>query len=397
MFFIRFLRWLLGWVRLETEGGFPEKLLNGAAKAGFSLWNSCRQGVRMTTCCYARQYKKLRPLAKKACVRMRVLERHGLPFFLHRYRARAGIAAGVLIYALLLQFLSGRIWIVNIEGNDQVPEASIREVLEPLGVQEGGDFRKLDVPSLQLTALQSLPDLTWLAVNLEGSTVSVKVRERGSHAPMEDGAFPSNIKAARDGRVLKIEVTGGQAMVQAGDAVTRDTLLISGVVESKTGPLLRRSSGRVIAETSRTLTAEVPLEETLLLPTGDSIFRPVFTLFGIRVPLFTDGAIPKDHVLETHRHMLTAYGKVLPVGFVCDRYALLEPSPVSRTEEEAAALAAALLDERERAELGRAEITSSNRDGRVENGVYILTGTYACIEDIGVEEQIYLDEAGAGG
>ena len=55
MFFIRFLRWLLGWVRLETEGGFPEKLLNGAAKAGFSLWNSCRQGVRMTTCCYARQ------------------------------------------------------------------------------------------------------------------------------------------------------------------------------------------------------------------------------------------------------------------------------------------------------------------------------------------------------
>lgn len=61
---------------------------------------------------------------------------------------------------------------------------------------------------------------------------------------MEDGAFPSNIKAARDGRVLKIEVTGGQAMVQAGDAVTRDTLLISGVVESKTGPLLRRSSGR---------------------------------------------------------------------------------------------------------------------------------------------------------
>ena len=138
----------------------------------------------------------------------------------------------------------------------------------------------------------------------------------------------------------------------------------------------------MIAETSRTLTAEVPLEETLLLPTGDSIFRPVFTLFGIRVPLFTDGAIPKDHVLETHRHMLTAYGKVLPVGFVCDRYALLEPSPVSRTEEEAAALAAALLDE---------------RDGRVENGVYILTGTYACIEDIGVEEQIYLDEAGAGG
>ena len=114
MFLVRFLRWLLGWVRLETEGGFPEKLLNQAAKAGLPLWNSCRQGIRMTTCCYARQYKKLRPLAKKACVRMRVKERHGIPFFLHRYRARAGLAAGILVYALLLQFLSGRIWIVHV-------------------------------------------------------------------------------------------------------------------------------------------------------------------------------------------------------------------------------------------------------------------------------------------
>lgn len=396
MFFIRFLRWLMGWVRLETEGGFPEKLLNGVAKTGIALWNSCRQGVRMTTCCYARQYKKLRPFAKKACVRMRVLERHGLPFLLHRYRARAGIFAGILVYVLLLQFLSGRIWIVDIKGNEQVTETAIREVLEPLGVREGDDFKKLDVPSLQLTALQSLPDLTWIAVNLEGSTVHVQVRERGSHAPMEDDAFPSNIKAARDGRILKIETTSGQAMVQAGDAVTKDTLLISGVVDSKTGPLLKRASGRVVAETSRTLTAEVPLEETLLLPTGDSIFRPVFSLFGIRVPLYTDGAVPNEHALETQRHMLSAYGKELPVGFICDRYVLLKPSPVIRTEEEAAALAEELLDEREQTELGRAEVTASSREGRVENGVYILTGTYACIEDIGVEEQIYLDETAAG-
>ena len=396
MFLVRFLRWLLGWVRLETEGGFPEKLLNQAAKAGLPLWNSCRQGIRMTTCCYARRYKKLRPLAKKACVRMRVKERHGIPFFLHRYRARAGLAAGILVYALLLQFLSGRIWIVHVEGNEQVTDASILEVLEPLGIREGGDFKELDIPSLQLTALQSLPDLTWLAVNLDGSTVHVKVRERGSHAPMEDDAFPSNIKAARDGRIVKIEATSGQAMVRAGDAVTKDTLLISGVVESKTGPMLKRSSGRVIAETNRVLRVEIPLEDTLLLPTGDSIFRPAFTLFGIRVPLYTDGTIPKDHALDTHRHMRTAYGKALPVGFICDRYELLEPSPVTRTEEEAAALAASLLDERERAELGRAEITSSNRESRVENGVYILTGTYACVEDIGVEEQIYVDQANGG-
>lgn len=95
MFFIRFFRWLLGWVRFEAEGGFPERLLNQAAKQGIALWNSSRQGIVLTSCCYARSYRKLRPLAKKASVRMRVRDRRGLPFFLRKYRARLGLAAGM--------------------------------------------------------------------------------------------------------------------------------------------------------------------------------------------------------------------------------------------------------------------------------------------------------------
>ena len=85
--------------------------------------------------------------------------------------------------------------------------------------------------------------------------------------------------------------------------------------------------------------------------------------------------------------MLTAYGKVLPVGFVCDRYALLEPSPVSRTEEEAAALAAALLDERERAELGGPKSPRPAGTGGWKTGVYILTGTYAASRTSGVKSR----------
>lgn len=393
MFFIRFFRWLLGWVRFEAEGGFPERLLNQAAKQGIALWNSSRQGIVLTSCCYARSYRKLRPLAKKASVRMRVRDRRGLPFFLRKYRARLGLAAGMAVYMVLLQMLSSRVWIIDIRGNDLVSDEEILEVLEPLGLREGGTFQGLDVSDLQLSALKALPDLTWLAVNLDGSTVHVEVEERGTHAPLEEDT-PSNIKAARDGKIVKVEVTGGQATVKPGEAVTKGSLLISGVVESKTGPILRRSSGRIIAETTRTLTAEIPLTETQLLPTGETIFRPSFSLFGIRIPLYTDGTVPKDCDLSTHRHMLTAYGKSLPVGFLCEEYRLLEAADITRTEEEAAALAGGLLDERELAELGRAQVLSSSREGRVEDGVYILTGTYRCLEDIGVEEQLYVDQAG---
>ena len=391
MVFIRFFRWLLGWVKLDAEGGFPEKLLNQAARQGIALWSSSRRGIVLTTCCYARSYRKLRPLAKKASVRMRVRERHGVPFVLRKYQARLGLAAGAAVFVLLLQFLSSRVWIIDIRGNSLVSDQAILDVLEPLGIREGGTFQGLDIADLQLTALKQLPDLTWLAVNLEGSTVHVEVEERGAHSPLEDDT-PSNIKAARDGKIVRVEVTGGQAMVTPGEAVTKGSLLISGVVESKNGPLLQHSSGRIIAETTRTLTAEIPLNETQLLPTGEVIFRPVFSLFGIRIPLYTNGTVPKDCDLSTHRHMLTAYGKELPVGFLCEEYRLLETASVARTEEEAASLAHQLLDERELAELGQAEVLSSSREGRVENGVYILTGTYVCREDIGVEEQLYVDK-----
>jgi hypothetical protein len=38
MFLIRFMRWLFGWVKLEAEGGFPERLLNLTAMEGIELW-----------------------------------------------------------------------------------------------------------------------------------------------------------------------------------------------------------------------------------------------------------------------------------------------------------------------------------------------------------------------
>ena len=51
MFIIRFLRWLFGWAEFEAEGGFPERLLNLAARGGVTLWNTGRHGASLQACC----------------------------------------------------------------------------------------------------------------------------------------------------------------------------------------------------------------------------------------------------------------------------------------------------------------------------------------------------------
>lgn len=391
MFLIRFLRWFFGWIRLTAEGGFPERLLNLASREEIPLWDIGRQGITLTACCRARDYKRLRQPARKACMRMRVRERHGFPFFLRRYHARVGIAVGLAAYMLLLQFLSQRIWVVDVIGNEKLSDREILSVLEPMGVELGHRSETLDIPHMQLIALQKIPDVAWLAVNLSGSVARVEVKERTLPPTPTDPNRPSNIRAARDGRIIEFSVYGGQAAVQNGDAVTKGTLLVSGVIEGGSGTILRRSQAKIIAETNRELEVRIPLRETRLLPTGRTIFRPTLHFFTLSIPWYTDGPIDSEYSLEESRHPLMAGGLPMPLSITSRRYILMAPTEITRTEQEAADLAKAQLQQMEQAELGNSQITASRYDGKIAEGCYILKGAYQCIEDIGVEEQILLD------
>ena len=388
MFIIRFLRWLLGWVEFEAEGGFPERLLNLAARGGIPLWDTGRRGVVLTARCFARKYKKLRPIARKAGVRLHVVRRHGVPFFLHRYRARAGLVAGLATYVVLLQILSQQIWVMQVSGNRKVSEADILSVMEELGVHKGGRMKDLDIQALQIEALQKLPDLVWLTVNPEGAIAHIEVAERQPPPAVIDKSAPSNIKASRDGRIVRMEVYGGQAAVKEGDAVVRGMLLVSGVVDTSVGPVMRKSNAKIFAETSRSLEVSVPLKETKLLPDGYRILRPTFHLFQFGIPLYTDGPLEGEFQLVEKPHFLTAKGLQLPLGIVNQYYHRLVTTEINRTEEEAAALARQLLEEKERSDLTGADIRERQLQGTVRDGQYVLTARYACVEDIGFEEAI---------
>lgn len=185
-----------------------------------------------------------------------------------------------------------------------------------------------------------------------------------------------------------MEVYGGQAAVKEGDAVVRGMLLVSGVVDTSVGPVMRKSNAKIFAETSRSLEVSVPLKETKLLPDGYRILRPTFHLFQFGIPLYTDGPLEGEFQLVEKPHFLTAKGLQLPLGIVNQYYHRLVPTEINRTEEEAAALARQLLEEKERSDLTGADIRERQLQGTVRDGQYVLTARYACVEDIGFEEAI---------
>ena len=70
------VRFIPGWVRVEAEGGYPERLLNDLVRDGVALWRVHRREEWVRFSCPAADYRHIRPFARRAGVRMRM--RHNL-------------------------------------------------------------------------------------------------------------------------------------------------------------------------------------------------------------------------------------------------------------------------------------------------------------------------------
>ena len=95
------IRFIKGTVSFRAQGRSPERLLNLTAQRGVLLWNvrPSPQGLEGEVA--ARDYRRIRPLARKAAVRTTVLKKSGFPFLAAAYCGRAGLAVGAALAAAM--------------------------------------------------------------------------------------------------------------------------------------------------------------------------------------------------------------------------------------------------------------------------------------------------------
>lgn len=380
-----FWRWLCGWVRFETDGDSAGRLLTLAAREGIALWDTRRTAEIFSACCRAGVYHRLRPIARRLGRRLRVRERHGAAFVFRRYHKRIGVPVAIGVYVVLLVWLSSRIWSLDVRGLHYADEESLRALLAAHGVTVGAPKRYVDSEAIRLDALTRLEDVSWLAVNLDGCVAQIELKEMNPHETPTEPVTPSNLVAVRDGVVVAVEITDGAAAVQVGDAVAAGNLLASGVVTTEQGVTLHRSSGRVLAETTREITVEIPLIEECLLPCRNPREALTLYVFGLRIPLYDNRLTTDGCRHETHESTLTCGGIPLPLGVRIDRYTPLSRQTVTRTTEEATRLAEAALVENEAALLAEAEIHARTVTAEKSDSAVRLTAVYSCTENIALE------------
>ena len=124
------LKFLKGYVVIRLSGYSPERFLNLCSHHRIVLWGLRSVGTEYVMCISISGFRRLRPLVHKTKTKVVILERHGLPFMLHRYRHRKLFAVGALLGAALLYVLSLFIWNIRVEGNYSLSDEVILAYLE---------------------------------------------------------------------------------------------------------------------------------------------------------------------------------------------------------------------------------------------------------------------------
>jgi similar to stage IV sporulation protein len=230
----RFVRWLFGYLYIVLRGDYPEHFMNLCENHDILIWGvSCKQG-QCSGYMKLKDYRQVRPLAKKSKTIPLIKRRYGFPFLVKRIRKRSVYFIGILLFCILLYTLSLFIWDISIEGGYMHTPEELLSYLNSTGVYSGCTIKDIDCPEIEENIRRDFSDIGWVSAQIKGTRLIVSIVETKVPVLVSDKKntkLPyAHIIAANDGIVESIITRSGTPMVSVGDVVARGDILISGII-----------------------------------------------------------------------------------------------------------------------------------------------------------------------
>ena len=195
--------YLFGYATISVEGYFIERFINICRGKQIFLWNMKRKKSSfLFTNIAIKDFKKIRQVAKVTKCQVKIQKKKGLPFLLHRYQKRK-LFIGLLLTLFLVIFgVSNFVWNIEIIGNNTIPTEELLEQLNEYGLVLGK--LKNSVKTKEII-----------------SKMIVEVVEADKKPDIIDENEYCSIVSKKEGRITKINVQNGTALVKVGDIVTK--------------------------------------------------------------------------------------------------------------------------------------------------------------------------------
>ncbi len=228
----QFSNLLKGYVRIRITGNSYDRFLNLCAYHGIRLWELRPAGEAYEAYVNQKDFRKLKTIVRKSHTSVVITERHGLPFFVHRYRKRRVYLVGIAAAFALMLWLSAHIWNIRIDGNLSQTDDVIFEYLTQAGIRHGMWKSGVDCKKLAAGIRNYFTEFAWVAAELKGTRLLIHVKEgiTGEEEDAEEEQPPSSLVAARAGTVVSVYARAGMPAVHAGDRVKKGDLLVSGIL-----------------------------------------------------------------------------------------------------------------------------------------------------------------------
>lgn len=262
---IGIINWLKGFLRITITGKGTERFLNLCGNKNIVLWDIVHIDDGYELSISIKAFKGLRPIVRKTKVKVVIREREGLPFFVSTVNKRKIFLLGS-IFAVFVWAISGYfLWNIEITGNYYITKEQIEDYLYENNIHIGMQKKKLHIESLEENMRATFPQIKWISGKLDGTTLLIDLKE--SEIKSEQIVFEENVSynlvAHVDGQIESIIVREGIPKVKQGDLVTKDTVLVEGLVPVMNDDGTVREELTVKSDADIYIRYEMPYEEKL--------------------------------------------------------------------------------------------------------------------------------------
>ncbi len=385
---VSFFRWLLGYVKFSFTGGFYDGFVDECFQSKINVKNLKQKKGVLYGECLAREYNRLHIPARENGGKIRVLKKRGLPFFLLKIRNRWGLFAGALVFVLTVSFLSGFIWNVEIIGNERIKTNEIISFLEDNGLRRGAFFESIDKDKIENLIMASFDDCAWVHINEVGTTARIEINETVKK-PGVTSKKPANLKAEKDGLIVKTSVTNGWQVAKVGDSVTKGDLLISGIYDSekKKGNQFAHASGEYIAEVKEEISLTIARKQSYKDYKEERLFRRL-SFFGLEIPLYIFPYEEKNSEITKTGEYLKLNSNEIPIGIITVKEKRFEIKSRQLSDNELGELAENEIKKKLEEDFSDCEIIKKDVDIALGAEEASVKGEIICLEDIGKEVEI---------
>ena len=265
------LSYILGYLRVVVEGYYIERFINICKNEKIVIWNLKRKkDIQLHLNIRVNEFKEVCKIAKKTRCKIKIENKKGLPFLLHKYKKRKIFLLFLILLICLTALSSNFVWNVEIVvENDQKLE-NIMEDVENAGLKTGEMKSKINTKEIINKVRLERKDVAWVGIELKGTNAIVKLVKADEKPNIIDESEYCSIVSDKAGIVTKINAQSGTANVKVGDTINKGETLINGWMEGKyTGIRYVHAKGEIEAKVWYTKNKKIDYNTTERRETGN--------------------------------------------------------------------------------------------------------------------------------